>query len=318
MTNTANRTGFWTDQVWANIDAGVTQAVGAIRVSQKVFPTVSLSGVTSVPADHFNPERMSITEGLTRPYVELAVEFSLTNGQVNSDPTGTTMMTLSKLAAKTHALAEDMIILQGDDASLPTTVKIESGRGSLAHGIVGVAQHTIVVKPPDAHAPTNSGGNILAALSQGIAYLTAQQQAPPWALIEDTNAFAATWGSVINGAPAYTVLSPVLTGGIQGTGAMPANAGLLVALGGDPTTIYLDVDATTEPTHKAGAGQYLFRVFERVQYVARDARAFVKLDFSYLGKADEKGKEKTEDRKLDFSYPGEADEKGKEKAEARR
>jgi uncharacterized linocin/CFP29 family protein len=278
--NSASRTGFWTDQVWATIDDGVTKAVGAIRVAQKVFPTTQLPGVTSVPADHFDPADMSIAEGLTRPYVELAVEFPLTNGQVNDDLAGATAITLSKLAAKSLALAEDMIIFQGRDANLPAAVRIESGRDSIGHGIVGlVGNRRIDVAPPDPAAPTNSGGGILAAISQGIARLTADLQAPPFALIEDTNAFAATWGSVINGAPAYTVLNQVLTGGIYGTGALPDNTALLVALGGDPTSIYIGSDPLTEPTNKERSGQYFFRTFERVQFVARDHRAFVRLDF---------------------------------------
>jgi uncharacterized linocin/CFP29 family protein len=292
MATTVNRAGFWNDQVWSSIDDGVTKSVLAIRVAQKVFPVTQLSGVTSVPADHFNPEKMSIAEGLTRPYVELAVEFSLTNGQVNADPAGATAITLSKLAAKALALGEDMVILQGKDATLPSSVRIESGGESIGNGILGLeSARTILVKPPDPNAPTNSGGEILAAISKGIATLTKDQQAPPYALIEDTNAFAATWGSVINGAPAYTVLNPVLTGGIFGTGAMRPNTGLLIALGGDPTTIYSGIDATTEPTHKAGAGQYNFRTYERVQFVARDHRAFVKLDFSYLANVEPSKKE---------------------------
>jgi uncharacterized linocin/CFP29 family protein len=279
--NNANRAGFWNDQVWSDIDDGVTKAVGAIRVAQKVFPTTQLPGITSVPADVFDPAEMRIVEGHTRPYVELAVEFPLTNGQVNDDAAGSTALTLSKLAAKSLALAEDMIIFQGQDAQLPRAVRIESGLESLHHGIIGLVagDRRIDVDPPDPAVPTNSGGGILAAISQGIALLTADLQAPPFALIEDTNAFAATWGSVINGAPAYTVLNQVLTGGIYGTGALPANSALLIALGGEPTTIYVGSDPLTEPTNKERSGQYFFRTFERVQFVARDRRAFVRLDF---------------------------------------
>jgi hypothetical protein len=47
---------------------------------------------------------MSITEGMTHQYVELAVEFPLTNGQVNADSAGSTAITLSKFAAKSLAL----------------------------------------------------------------------------------------------------------------------------------------------------------------------------------------------------------------------
>lgn len=104
MATTVNRAGFWDDQVWGSIDDGVKQAVGAIRVVQKVFPTVQVAKATSVPADIFNPEKMSIAEGHTRPFIELVVEFPLTNGQVNDDPTGATAITLSKLAARSLAV----------------------------------------------------------------------------------------------------------------------------------------------------------------------------------------------------------------------
>jgi uncharacterized linocin/CFP29 family protein len=285
MSTTTNRAGFWNDQVWAAIDAAVKTSVGAIRVAQKVFPTTQLAGVTSVPADVFNPERMSIEEGKTRSYVEFAVDFSLTNGQVNADANGTTATTLATLAARSLALAEDIIILRGTDVRLPANVQIESGKDAAEKGILDLVRtDPIVVKPPDPGTPTNSGGEILAAITKGISQLTKDVQAPPYALIEDTEAFAATWGSVINGAPAYTVLTPLLTGGIYGTDAMPRHTVLLVALGGGPTNIYFDTDPMTEPTTREARGKYSFRTFERIQFVARDHRAFVKLDFSYLGK----------------------------------
>ena len=173
VTTPSNRTGFWNDQVWASIDDGVTNSMGAIRVAQNVFPTEPLPNTTSVPADVFDPEKMSIVEGLTRPYVELAVEFPLTNGQVNDDPTGCTAITLSKLAAKSLALAEDGVILQGRDTHLPRGVRIESGEEALGEGLLGLAhERRITVRRPDPHAPTNSGGEILRAIAEGIALLT--------------------------------------------------------------------------------------------------------------------------------------------------
>jgi uncharacterized linocin/CFP29 family protein len=291
MANTESRAGFWNDEVWTSIDSGVQETMGAIRVAQKVFPRTHLPNVKWVPADHFDFEKMSIAEGDTLPYIELVVEFSLTNGQVNEDPTGAAAITLAKLAAKSLALGEDMIILQGRDAALPTSIRIESPDNendcevAIRNGILGfvAADKRIDVKKPDPEAPTNSGGEILAAVAKGIALLTKETQAPAFALIADTNAFQTIWGSVINGTPAYTVLNPVLAGGIHGTGAMPPNTAVLIALGGDPTTIYFSADPpVTEPTHKGNAGRYFFRTFERIQYVARDHRAFVRLDFSYL------------------------------------
>lgn len=283
MSTSNNRAGFWTPDVWTAIDDGVTASIGAIRVAQNVFPAYPLPNTTSVPADIFDFRNMSIAEGEMLPYVELAVEFLLTNGQVNDDPTGSAAITLSKLAAKSLALAEDIIILQGREADLPQGVRVESGQKAIGHGLLGLVNEPVItVRPPHQGAPTNSGAEILAAIAKGIARLTEEGQAKPYALIEDTNAWAATWGSVINGEPAYSILNQVLTGGIYGTGAMPANTGLLVALGGDPTAIYVGTDAITEPTQQERSGLYSFREFERIQVVARDRRAFVKLDFPYL------------------------------------
>jgi uncharacterized linocin/CFP29 family protein len=278
--NNLNREKIWNDQAWKSIDDGVKTSVGAIRVAQKVFPTAQLSNTTSVPADIFDPVQFSIAEGQTKPYLEIAVEFPLTHGQVEDD-TGRTGLTLSKLASKSLALAEDLLFFQGQNAQLPPSVTIESGKDSVAKGILGLigADRTIVVNPPDPGAPTNSGAEILAAVAKGISLLTGDLQAPPFALILDTNAYAETWGSVINGAPAFTVLTPVLTGGIYGTPGMPSNTGIIAALGGEPTTIYFDQDPMTEHTQKDRDGKYFFRIFERVQFVARDSRAFVKLTF---------------------------------------
>jgi len=54
--------------------------------------------------------------------------------------------------------------------------------------------------------------------------------------------------------------------------------GLLVSLGGEPVEIILGSDATTAFTHTE-AGKYHFRVFERIQMVVRDGRAFQILKF---------------------------------------
>src|SRR5258708_711888 len=191
MTTAVNRAGFWNDQVWGSIDDGIKQTVGAIRVTQKVFPTIQLANATSVPADVFNPEKMSITEGLTRPFIELAVEFPLTNGQVNDEPTGATAIILSKMAARSLALAEDMVLLQGEDAKLPHTVRIESGAESVGNGILGlVSERKIVAHPPNPGTPTNSAGENPAPIPSGIAMLTQALRAPAFRIILVTNSYA--------------------------------------------------------------------------------------------------------------------------------
>jgi Encapsulating protein for peroxidase len=296
MPTSVKRAGFWDDRVWAAIDDGVKKAVGAIRVAQKVFPSIQLANANAVPAESFDRARMRLTEGLTKPYIELSVTFSLTNGQVNADATGAAAINLASRAATYLANAEDLTILQGagwappgaaPPLPVPPPVAIVSGGGSIVKdGIVGmaprppIAVNPAAAPPPPAAPPRNSGGNILTAVQSGIARLTGNLQTPPFALILSTDAYAAVSGSVINAVPTKNVLEPLLTGGIYGTAAMPANTGVLIALGGDPTTIYFASDPVTEPTYQQSSGEYSFRTFVRIQYTARDPDAFVELDFT--------------------------------------
>ena len=59
-----------------------------------------------------------------------------------------------------------------------------------------------------------------------------------------------------------------------------SDIGILVSLGGEPTKIILGTDATTAFTSTDAQGNYHFRVFERIQMVVQDGRAFQTLEFS--------------------------------------
>jgi uncharacterized linocin/CFP29 family protein len=258
MARSANRAGFWNDRVWSAIDDGVKTAAGAIRVAQKVFPTVLLAGAT-VPADEVaDPNDLKISEG-TKAYHEISIPFSLTDGQVNADPAGTTAITLSKLAARKLALREDVYIIKEqifDPITPANTVAVAASA-----------------------SPPNVGEKILDAVSDGIRRLTNAEQAPPFGLIAATDVFAKISSTAINSIQTLTVLKAILTGGLYGSPAINEKFALLIALGGDPTTIYIGSDPEAEPTHQDNNGRFHFRTFERVQAVARDKRAFIKLDF---------------------------------------
>jgi hypothetical protein len=287
MNNTTGNN-YW-DPTAPTVATALQSAAGAIRVAQNIFYVdTSMSGSTSVPADIFHPEEMRITEGETKPFIEISSEFRLTNGQA-SDVSGATGMTLATFAARSMALVEDLLFFRGHEVELPPTVRIESGRASAGKGLFGLAHHEIRVNPPDRN-PTNSGLEILAAVLEGISVLANPHnlQPPKYALILDNHAYAAVGGSAINGNPTMTVigsLTAMLTEQIYETGALPAFTGLLVSLGGDvgqaggPTTIYVGSDAAAELTTREANGLFLYRVFERVQIVARDPRALVKLNF---------------------------------------
>jgi hypothetical protein len=76
------------------------------------------------------------------------------------------------------------------------------------------------------------------------------------------------------------MIEPLVEGGFYGTATLPEDRGLLVALGGDPISLYVGQEATVE-CERQDRQTVFFRVTERVQFVARDPRALVRLDFDF-------------------------------------
>jgi hypothetical protein len=144
-----------------------------------------------------------------------------------------------------------------------------------------------------ADQPPIWGENLFSAVATGIFNLTANKaQAPKYALFLPVDAYADTFVPPSNASLVTTAerIRPLVEGGFYGTGALPVmvppaaggaagtpGQGLLVALGGDPTTLYVGREAEAEFVRKSG-NKYIFRVVERVQFVARDPRAFVLLE----------------------------------------
>jgi hypothetical protein len=59
----------------------------------------------------------------------------------------------------------------------------------------------------------------------------------------------------------------------------PPDIGILVSLGGERAKIIIGTEVTTAFTYIDPEGNYHFRVFERIQMVMQDGRAFQTLSF---------------------------------------
>jgi uncharacterized linocin/CFP29 family protein len=284
----------WEQSVWQEINDAVKTEMGKVRIAQKVFPTMMFDmNPTEVPNDVINFTDLSILEGRTKPFVEIYQEFPLTSTQVSKEAQIKTCKTLARMAAKALALAEDTIIFQGNVERLPGNVKADQ-KESTDRGLLGEANpqdaddndENKVTKPIEVRRLPNPqtgavwGENVFSAVADGRAILTSKAQAPNYALFLPTKVYADTH---VPPSPASLVttaerIKPLVEGGFYGTGTLPEDKGLLVALGGDPTSLYVGREATTEFVRKEGS-KYFFRVVERVQFVARDPRAFVLLQF---------------------------------------
>ena len=128
----------WSADVWKGITDAVIQEVAKVRIGQKVFPTTMLDGdPTELQDQAIDFANLSIREGRTKQFVEIYQEFPLTSTQVAKEAADKTCQTLSRMAAKALALAEDVVIFQGRDGDLGGVH--EDQVEAAEHGLLGEA-----------------------------------------------------------------------------------------------------------------------------------------------------------------------------------
>jgi uncharacterized linocin/CFP29 family protein len=282
MPNAMHRDEMWNNEIWQGLDQAVLAEVGRVRVAQKVFPSSPNGGAQFVPADIVvdDPAQpLQIQEGQTKPFLEISIDFSLTQGQVDNETTLHAGRSLAKRAAKEIALAEDMLFFQGKKAPVSARVKVVN-KDAAGEGLLNLKGIHVIDVPADAKKAGVYGVNTFDKIVEAIAHLTSKAQPGPYALLLSTavyaDAFAPIGGTLTTTADRLT---PLVTGGFYGSGTLPASTGLVISLGGEPTSLYVGQDTTTAYTQPDDDGHSRFRVFERVQVVARDTAAFVRLDF---------------------------------------
>ncbi len=293
MGNNLGRDKVWNPTIWADIDKCVMTQVGQIRIGQKVFPSVPMPTSQVVPADQLDTASRGLVEGRTKPFIELSIDFPLTQGQLESEATERSGGKLSSFWARALVLAEDALLFQGKDATLPPGVHV-TNKDSAENGLLGKASTVIQVETDPKKGYPES---VFGAVAEGIAKLVDAGHPGPYALILESSVYADTYrphqvagsGTLVTVADRISALVP---GGFYSTGTLlvkppvaiavgnkPMKTGLLVSLGGHPTTVYVGSEATTAFTQSDTGGNLRFRVFERMQFTALDGGAFVRLEF---------------------------------------
>lgn len=212
-----------------------------------------------------------------QPFFEISTQFQLTQAQVEGEENVRLAPSFARLAASLIADAEDRLLFLGPGSIPPL----------LAAGVNVTNQPPAAIPPQFAAIPpgfvaeatsTAVGPDILTILAVGMAALNSRAQPGPYALFLPPAQYAATFapqpGGLATQANCITVLA---TGGFYLVNRLPYRTGLLVSLGGEPTKIILGIDATTAFTNIDPQGNCQFRVFERIQLVVRDGRAFQRL-----------------------------------------
>ena len=301
MNGNLGRDRLWHEHIWSEIDKAVREEAGRIRVAQKVFPSTVVNSMLPVVATRAvafgaaepPPPEAPIPDQF-QPFFEISSQFILTQAQVDSEENIHLAPLRARLAASAIAYAEDTILFAGPGAiaglarvrvtnqpPAPPASPLPPQFASIPPGFVAEAIQYAAVRVPEAVAG-GVLGNILAGVASGIAELNRRTQPGPYALflppVRYGQMFQPPTGQLL--APGDQI-NHVVTGGcymVNSLARLP-DMGILVSLGGEPAKIILGKEVMTAFTNTDWNGNYHFRVFEPIQLVVQDGRAFLCLTF---------------------------------------
>ena len=303
MNGSLGRDRVWNDHIWSEIDKAVREEVGRVRVAQKVFPSTVVNNVLPVSANRAvpfpagtlpvgrpvkldSPPEPGIDQ--FQPFFEISREFVLSQAQVDGEENTHLAASLARLAASTVASTEDAILFLGKggipaavSGKPPPAVNV-TNQPAVPPGFVAEANYFTDVNVP------RGAGQILTAVADGIAALNKDDQPGPYALFLSPNRYAQTFAPAGRGqlVTPGDQIKQIVTGGFYMVNSLAdvpppkPDIGILVSLGGEPAKIILGTEAMTAFTYVDPQGNYRFRVFERIQMVVRDGRAFQTLNFA--------------------------------------
>jgi uncharacterized linocin/CFP29 family protein len=313
MNGTLGRDKVWNDQIWSDIDKAVREEVGRIRVAQKVFPTTVVNNVLPVSRGRTVPfgARAPVfpVPDEFQPFFEISAPFVLTQAQVEGEENARLAASFARLSASIIADAEDSLLFLGPRTipalavvnvtnqpppGMPLAYAPYAPYAAIPPGFVAEAEAFLAPTPVPPPPPGGLIGDIMTAVANAMATLNGRSQPGPYALFLSPSRYAQTFSPTTTGSlqTPGDAIKDVVTGGVYMVSRLgaanlaalpnpPANTdiGILASLGGEPAKIVLGTDAMTAFTQTDMQGYYYFRVFERIQLVVRDGRAFQILAF---------------------------------------
>jgi uncharacterized linocin/CFP29 family protein len=313
----------WSHDVWERIDHAVATEVKRTRIGARFMPLRPVPPkTTSVPTDsyQFSGGVFNVDEGATIRLNEYYVEFELTPQQVDQeegdfkDLGHSTAVTLATKSANALALAEDLIIFQGQNAitgTAPFTAGLVQTLGGNKPADTGLLNFPIggtepgqgpLTPEPGPTIPVINvaelnpamggviyGPNTFEAVADGYAQLQDAGQYGPYALVLETIPYADTFAPL----PATLTLTadrikPLVTAGFFGSGTLPPNQrppqapyyGVLVSLGGNTMDLVVGAPPVTAFLQEDTTGNFRFRVLQRFALRVKDPTAIVILQFN--------------------------------------
>jgi uncharacterized linocin/CFP29 family protein len=293
----------WPQDIWDRLDAAVHEEMKRTLIARRFIPVVpTAADALTVPADTVrvstgpvaaNKGMLQVNEAAVTEIIEIWVEFSLTQQQVEREATLSTAVTLATRAANLLAQGEDLLINQGNDVlkhnPLFTEGRIHTRAGP---GPVGLANRKSL--PDDGKDQvldvtfTNAkekryGEETFGVVERAYAGLQGLGHYGPYALVLPPGPNADTRAPLKNTLimPADRIES-LVDGRFYGTGTLPEIPdllGVMLSWGGNSIDLVVGRDATMAFLQEDSEGLYRFRVFERFALRDKDPTSRFLLKF---------------------------------------
>lgn len=274
-------------QNWDDIDKAVDDE-NQLKVAARFLSPYPLLGKTSALRGIINAKKspiLSIQQSDMMPLIEIGVQFALTAAQVTDEAQSQTGVTLAHRAGALGALAEDLVIFQGNKGlDDPVFQTVQTDGSDAGTGLVFappkdqvIPVFPVIVDPADPDQ-NRYGENTFGEVARAFALLQKTHYGR-CALVLHTNVYADTYAALPDtlAVPAERIKG-LVSDHFFVSSALPPFTGILVAIDGDTMDLVVGQDPFTEFT-QVNNSQWIFRLYERFALRLKDPTAVVRLEF---------------------------------------
>jgi len=287
----------WTDEQWTRVNQVIQEEASRARVAATFLPLYGpLPGSTdfvrreviTYPASPAPPpaQRIEIADRDTIQLATLQVRVRVRSAQM-ADPEMRSVLALFRRAANVLARLEDAVIFRGLISPAPPAVVPAGGApppvweihgGQVSDGLLLAAGSVVVPVPPLPGGPPVRP-DLVAAVSAAIGVLEGSGHFGPFAVVLGQGYYTEVQTPRAAGfvLPQDQII-PFLGGGpLLRSSTLPANNGVMVALGGVPVELVVAADMSLQFLQVTQEPMYVFRVRERMALRIKEADAIATL-----------------------------------------
>lgn len=284
----------WTDEQWAQVRQVIAEEASRARVAATFLPQYGplapdtdfvARDVLRFEPEHGRQQLMVIDDKTTVQLATLQVKVFVRGAQM-ADPALASVLQLFRRAANVLARLEDAVIFRGQPGSnqgpsqevvdMPAIWEILGGQKT--EGLLSGAGSTQSV--PGSGESRGAGEELVAAVSASIGTLEGRGHLGPFAVVLGHKYFTDVQtpdkGSLV--LPQDRII-PFLGGGsLLRSSTLPADQGVVVALGGAPVDLVVATDVSLNFLQVTTDPVFVFRVFEKVVLRIKEDAAIVRLE----------------------------------------